>query len=181
MVSNEETLEWRDRCDKCDANFGEFHKGCDGRWIKESRTVTAWARTSASAGVGDAGTSTGTPEPSRAATEAHSDDELTGLPEYLDAIRAGSDPTPAPENAWPTAGQLWHWLLEAPVDDRLDRLSACIDAMAQAHWMAMRGDQWKDAALAAEAKAAELRRIIMQGGQDATSVRREAIAALDAE
>ena len=57
--------------------------------------------------------------------------ERRGLSEYLDELRAGADPTSVPENAWPTAGQLWHQLLTVPVDERLDRLSRLLDNAAQ--------------------------------------------------
>ena len=47
-------------------------------------------------------------------------------------IEAGRDRTPVPENAWPTAGQLWHQLLEVDEAARLDRLGRLIDGMQQA-------------------------------------------------
>lgn len=52
---------------------------------------------------------------------------------------------------------------------------------AEVDRLILAGRLWAERADAAEAKVAELRRIIMQGGQDAASVRRQAIAALDAE
>lgn len=79
--------------------------------------------------------------------------------------------------------------LERKLADAIgERDSVMVELKANVRALADERARWKvsDAALreateraeAAEAQVAELRRIVMQGGQDAASVRREAIAAL---
>ena len=36
------TTETRVVCDKCGQEQGGFHKRCDGRWVRQKRTVTDW-------------------------------------------------------------------------------------------------------------------------------------------
>ena len=36
------TVEQRTVCEKCGQTLGLFHKGCDGRWVIQTRTVTQW-------------------------------------------------------------------------------------------------------------------------------------------
>lgn len=42
-LDNRETDE-RHVCDRCGQQRGLFHKGCDGEWVRETRTRSVWKR-----------------------------------------------------------------------------------------------------------------------------------------
>jgi len=83
--------------------------------------------------------------------------EIEELRAEVGRLRDGADPAPRAENAYPTAGQLWHELLHVDTQKRLDRLDYLIGEASTAAYMRVRGDaaraESSEAALASEREA----------------------------